>query len=346
MEARLRLSDFDYHLPPEKIAQHAVEPRDSSRLMVVSRNGGVEHHRFSDLPSYLEPGDVLVLNDTRVIPARLLGRRSTGARVEVLLIHPIESNTWRCMVNPGRRVRPGDSIVFSEELSGEVVERTEGGTRAVRFIHKGDFEEVLERTGLTPLPPYIKRDEPEEGDRTRYQTVYAEKPGAVAAPTAGLHFTKNVMDEIRSRGIDIARLTLHVGPGTFQPVKVDEIEKHRMDSERYEVGKDAAAAINAARGAGGRIVAVGTTAVRTLESVWDDHTGSVKAGSGWTDLFIRPGHHFRAVDVLLTNFHLPRSTLLMLVCAFAGRETTLSAYEEAKRAGYRFYSYGDCMLIL
>ncbi|HUX08792.1 MAG TPA: tRNA preQ1(34) S-adenosylmethionine ribosyltransferase-isomerase QueA [Acidobacteriota bacterium] len=341
----MRLSDFDYHLQQERIAQHPVEPRDSSRLMLVSRDGRFEHRRFHDFPSFLNPGDVLVLNDTRVIPARLIGHRSSGAKIEVLLVHPLSENIWRCMVNPGRKVRPGDTIVFSDELSGEVVKRTEGGTRAIRFIHEGELEELLQHTGQTPLPPYIRRKEPEEGDRERYQTVYAEKAGAVAAPTAGLHFTEEVLGRIRSHGIDIARLTLHVGPGTFQPVKVDEIDKHRMDSEWYEVSDEAAMMINAARSAGGRIIAVGTTAVRTLETVWDNNTGSVGHGTGWTNLFIRPGYKFRAVDALLTNFHLPRSTLLMLVCAFAGRETILSAYEEAKREGYRFYSYGDCMFI-
>jgi S-adenosylmethionine:tRNA ribosyltransferase-isomerase len=346
LEERLKLSDFDYHLPQGMIAQHPIEPRDGSRMMVLRRPSGIEHRQFRDFPSFLEPSDVLVLNDTRVIPARLLGRRSTGAQIEVLLIHPLNETTWRCMVNPGRKVRPGDTINFSPELSGEVVSRTEGGTRAIRFSFNGNFEGVLERTGLTPLPPYIKRNSPEEGDRLRYQTVYAEKAGAVAAPTAGLHFTENILEEVRSRGVRIARLTLHVGPGTFQPVKVEEIEKHRMDSEWYEVGTEAAETINAARSAGGRLVAVGTTAVRTLESVWDERSAAIMPGSGWTNLFIRPGHRFRAVDALLTNFHLPRSTLLMLVSAFAGRERILAAYEEAIRAGYRFYSYGDCMLIL
>jgi len=342
----LKLSDFDYHLPPELIAQHPAEPRDSSRMMLLRRDGGLDHMNFIDLPTLLDPGDTLVINDTLVIPARLLGRRTTGAKVEVLLLHRLSGDTWRCMVNSGRKVRPGDKIIFSDELSGEVVERTEGGTRAIRFIHEGDFEALLERTGLTPLPPYIKRPEPEEADRRCYQTVYAEHAGAVAAPTAGLHFTERVLHGIKKRGVEIARLTLHVGLGTFQPVKVEEIEEHRMEREWYEISAKAAEAINSRRTRGGRVIAVGTTAVRALESSWDDKAGRLVSGAGWTNLFIRPGYSFRAVDAMLTNFHLPRSTLLMLVSAFAGREAIMRAYEEAKRMGYRFYSYGDCMLIL
>ena len=347
MEVRLKLSDFDYNLPPEMIAQHAAEPRDSSRMMVLRRGTGrVTHHGFRDLPGFLELGDLLVLNDTRVIPARLLGRRSSGGRIKVLLLHRIEGDTWRCMVNPGRKVRPGDTIVFSDELTGEVVDRTEGGTRAIRFESDCDFDAVLQRTGITPLPPYIRRDEPEEGDRERYQTIYAERPGAVAAPTAGLHFTERVFDELAERGVGTVRLTLHVGPGTFQPVKVDDVDGHRMDGEWYELSEETAAVINETRPSGGRVVAVGTTAVRTLETAWNESTGRVEPGSGWTELFIRPGHRFGAVDAMLTNFHLPRSTLLMLVSTFAGREAILAAYAEAVREGYRFYSYGDCMLIL
>ena len=346
-EARLKLADFDYELPPGMIAQHAAEPRDSSRLLLLRRSsGGLSHHVFRELPGLLERGDLLVLNDTRVIPARMLGRRSSGGRIEVLLLHRIEDDTWRCMVNPGRKIHPGDTIVFSDELSGKVIDRTEGGTRSIRFESDGDFDAVLQRTGITPLPPYIRRDEPEEGDRERYQTIYAERPGAVAAPTAGLHFTERVLGELAEHGVETVRLTLHVGPGTFRPVKVEDIDEHRMDGEWYELSEESAARINETRSAGRRVVAVGTTAVRSLESAWDGSSGRIEPGSGWTELFIRPGHRFGAVDAMLTNFHLPRSTLLMLVSAFAGRETILAAYAEAVRQGYRFYSYGDYMLIL
>ena len=343
----MHASEFDYFLPPELIAQHPVVPRDASRMMLLDRSEGrVEHLAFRDLPSLLQSGDLLVANDTRVIPARLIGHRSTGARVEVLLLHCLEKQTWRCMVNPGRKVKPGDNLTFSDELTGEVLERMEGGTRSIQFVCRDDFETVLERTGQTPLPPYISRPQPDPADREKYQTVFAQQPGAVAAPTAGLHFSDSVVGQIKEHGICLARITLHVGLGTFQPVKTGEIDQHKMDNEWYEISAETAELINETKSAGRQVIAVGTTVVRTLESAWDSRNRRVKAYSGWTDLFIRPGYDFRVVDALLTNFHLPRSTLLMLVSAFAGREFTLRAYEEAIREGYRFYSYGDCMLIM
>lgn len=342
-----KVSLFDYDLPVELIAQHPVEPRDASRMLVLDRTAGaVEHRTFRHLPSFLRTDDLLVLNDTRVIPARLSGRRETGASVEVLLLNRMRVGIWRCLVNPGRKVRPGDRIVFGPGLTGEVEERLEEGARSIRFIHEGSFESVLEQLGSAPLPPYIKRSKPDPADRRRYQTIYAEHPGAVAAPTAGLHFSEKILKEIEDRGIRIVCLTLHVGLGTFRPVKVENVEEHRMDSEWFEIGSEAADHINLTKEKGGRIVAVGTTVVRSLESAWDDSTGSLTAGSGLTDLFITPGFRFSVVDLLLTNFHLPRSTLLMLVSAFAGREQILAAYKEAINEKYRFYSYGDCMLIL
>ncbi len=345
----MKLSLFDYRLPPELIAQRPAEPRDSSQMMVLDREGGgIEHRGFRELPALLRPGDLLVVNETRVIPARLIGRRSSGARVEILLLHRLDGGCWRCLVSPGRRVRPGDEIDFGQGVSGEVVERTGGGTRSVRFRHegRGEFLEALERVGRTPLPPYIKRPEPDPADRERYQTVFASSPGAVAAPTAGLHFTPGVLGKLRERGVETARLTLHVGLGTFRPVEVENIEEHRMDAEWFEIGAGAAEKINAVRSAGGRLVAVGTTVVRSLESAWNVEAGAVRPTSGWTELFISPGYRFRSIDALLTNFHLPRSSLLMLVCALAGREAILAAYAEAIERRYRFYSYGDCMLIV
>ena len=324
--------DFDYHLPEEWIAQEPA-PRGESRLLVLDAEGTDRHRRVRDLPGLLRPGDLLVLNDTRVIPARLYGHRGEG-RMEVLLVEKLADREWEALVRPGRRARPGTEILF-EDLSAEVVDKREDRYR-LRFSEP--VEPHLDRLGHVPLPPYIHRPD-EASDRERYQTVFARTPGAIAAPTAGLHFSEQLLEEIAAAGIGIAWVTLHVGIGTFKPVSAERVEDHRMDRERYEVGEETAEAIRRTRESGGRIVAVGTTVVRTLES-----SGGA-AGSGSTDLFITPGFRFRVVDVLLTNFHLPRSTLLMLVSAFAGRERVLAAYEEAIREGYRFYSYGDAMLV-
>ncbi len=324
--------DFDYELPEERIAQEPA-PRGESRLLVLDAEGRQRHRQVRDLPTLLRPGDLLVLNDTRVIPARLYGHRGEG-KMEILLVEKLEDREWEALVRPGRRARPGTVIVF-EGLSAEVIDKREDRYR-LRFSEP--VEPHLDRLGHIPLPPYIHRPD-EASDRDRYQTVFARTPGAIAAPTAGLHFSEKLLEEIAAAGIGIARVTLHVGIGTFKPVSAERVEDHQMDRERYEVGEETAEAIRRTRESGGRIVAVGTTVVRTLES------SAGMAGSGATELFITPGFRFRVVDVLLTNFHLPRSTLLMLVSALAGRERVLAAYEEAIREGYRFYSYGDAMLV-
>jgi len=336
-------SDFDYDLPPASIAQEPA-PRGESRLLVVDRPAPERHSRVRDLPRLLRPGDLLVLNDTRVIPARLYGRSAGGGKMEILLIERTAEREWEALVKPGKRARPGALIEIAEGLAAEVLEKREEGA-AHRYLLRFSepIEPHLERLGHIPLPPYIHRPDTPE-DRERYQTVYARSPGAVAAPTAGLHFSEELLREIEAAGIETARVTLHVGIGTFKPVAAERIEEHRMDRERYEIGEAAAEAIRRAREAGRRIVAVGTTVVRTLEGAAAVEEGEVRAGSGATELFITPGFRFQAVDVLLTNFHLPRSTLLMLVSAFAGRERVLAFYEEAVREGYRFYSYGDAML--
>lgn len=334
-------SDFDYDLPASSIAQEPA-PRGESRLLVLDRTGPERHARVRDLPRLLRPGDLLVLNDTRVIPARLYGRSAGGGKMEILLIEPVGEREWDALVKPGRRARPGARFEIGEELTAEVIDKREDGRYRLRFSEP--VEPHLERLGHIPLPPYIHRPEAPE-DRERYQTVYASQPGAVAAPTAGVHFTGELLREIEGAGIEIAQVTLHVGIGTFKPVSAERIEEHRMERERYEIGEETAGAIRHAREAGRRIVAVGTTVVRTLEGAALAGGGEVRTGSGSTDLFITPGFRFQVVDALLTNFHLPRSTLLMLVSAFAGRERVLAAYEEAAREGYRFYSYGDAMLL-
>jgi S-adenosylmethionine:tRNA ribosyltransferase-isomerase len=342
----MRLADFDYALPQRLIAQQPVSPREASRLLVLDRaTGAITHRIFRDIGDYLRPGDVLVLNDTRVLPARLRGRRRrTGGAVELLLVHPMTDGAWEALVRPSGRLRPGTVVeVGPDAVPVEIGERLSGGRRLVRLAPEGQpgstLLDLMHRVGEMPLPPYIKQrlDDPE-----LYQTVYARADGAVAAPTAGLHFTPGLLDRLRGQGIRTVTLTLHVGLGTFQPVVEDDIHRHRMEPEYYSIAADAASAINARRG---RLVAVGTTVVRTLETAVG-HDGGVTAGSGWTDLFITPGFHFRLIDVLVTNFHLPRTTLLMLVAAFAGRETILRAYEHAIREQYRFYSFGDAMLIL
>jgi S-adenosylmethionine:tRNA ribosyltransferase-isomerase len=336
-------SDFDYELPAASIAQEAA-PRGESRLLVLDRTGPERCSRVSDLPRLLTPGDLLVLNDTRVIPARLYGRSAGGGKMEILLIEPVGGREWDALVKPGRRARPGARIEITEGLAAEVVDKREDGpAHRYRLRFSEPIEPHLDRLGHIPLPPYIHRPDTAE-DRERYQTVYALRPGAVAAPTAGLHFTEGLLREIEGTGVEIARVTLHVGIGTFKPVDAERIEEHRMERERYEIGEEAAGAVRRAREAGRRIVAVGTTVVRTLEGAAVAGGGEVRAGSGATDLFITPGFRFQVVDALLTNFHLPRSTLLMLVSALAGRERVMAAYEEAIREGYRFYSYGDAML--
>ena len=334
-------SDFEYSLPEECIAQ-APAPRGESRLLHLNREGCCQHRRVSSLPSLLKRGDLLVVNDTKVIPARLFARRpDTGGRLELLLVEKISSTRWRSLAKPGKRARPGISFELDPQLGVEVVKKLDEGCIEIDFSEP--VEPHLDRLGHMPLPPYIRRDD-QKADQTDYQTVYAEQPGAIAAPTAGLHFTRALLDEIQSAGIGLATITLHVGIGTFRPVSVERVDRHRMDFECFEISEEAALAFRETRSQGGRIVAVGTTVVRTLESVMAAQ-GDINATNGKTDLFIRPGFHFQAVDLLLTNFHLPRSTLLMLVCAFAGRQPVLDAYNEALMAGYRFYSYGDCMLV-
>jgi S-adenosylmethionine:tRNA ribosyltransferase-isomerase len=341
----LRLDDFDYQLPEELIAQEPLQKREESRLLVLERETGRVYHRmFPDIITYLKAGDALVLNDTRVIPARLLGQKKrSGGLVEVLLLHRLSGNRWEALVRPGRRLQLGTEIVFgSGDLSCRVAEALPDGVRVLDFSCDGIFEEALQRLGEMPLPPYIKK---KLSDNERYQTVYASESGSAAAPTAGLHFTTDLLGKVAAFGVESVYLTLHVGLGTFSPVKVQNIKEHRMHSEFYSISCSSASALNSRRSEGGRIVAVGTTSCRVLETVADS-CGSVAAGSGWTDIFLYPGYKFKAVDVLLTNFHLPRSTLLMLVSAFAGRENTLEAYHEAVRERYRFFSFGDAMLII
>ncbi len=342
----MKTSDFDYELPRELIAQYPADRRDESRLLVVRRDGGaLEHRRFRDVGEYFEPGDVLVVNESEVIPARLLGRRSGGGRAEMFLLRDLADHRWEVLVRPGARIREGAELSFGDgQLMARVEEVLPDGKRVVSLSAPGDIAAAAERLGAVPLPPYIDR-EPEPADSQRYQTVYARVPGAVAAPTAGLHFTEELLAELGAAGVATARLTLHVGIGTFRPVAVEDPADHRMENERFDVPVAAADEINEARDAGGKVIAVGTTSVRTLESVAGED-GHVEAGSGSTDLFIRPPCRFKCVDVLLTNFHLPKSTLLMLVSAFAGRERVLDAYAEAVRERYRFYSYGDAMLLL
>ncbi|MFL6196398.1 MAG: tRNA preQ1(34) S-adenosylmethionine ribosyltransferase-isomerase QueA [Thermoanaerobaculia bacterium] len=337
----MRTQDFDYDLPEASIAQEPA-PRGESRLLAVGRSGPERHLRVRDLPRLLRPGDLLVLNDTRVIPARLFGRSAGGGRMEVLLVERLGELEWDALVKPGRRARPGARIEIAEGFAAEVIDKREDGRHRLRFPEP--VEPYLERLGHIPLPPYIHRPDTPE-DRERYQTVYARNPGAVAAPTAGLHFTGDLLREIEEAGVGIARVTLHVGSGTFRPVSAERIEEHRMDHERYEIDEEAAEAIRSAREGQRRVVAVGTTVVRTLEGAAAAGGGEIRPGAGSTDLFITPGFPFQVVDALMTNFHLPRSTLLMLVSAFAGRERILAAYEEAVREGYRFYSYGDAMFL-
>ncbi len=340
----MKTSDFYYDLPEELIAQDPLEDRSSSRLMVLDKEtGAVSHHVFRDIVDYLQKGDCLVLNNTKVLPARLIGHREgqTG-RVEVLLLKRKSDNIWETLVKPGKKCRPGAKLDFGEGLlKAEVLDVVEDGNRLVQFTFDGIFEEILDRLGQMPLPPYITH---ELKDKNRYQTVYAKHEGSAAAPTAGLHFTPQLLQEIRDKGVEIAEVTLHVGLGTFRPVKVEDVTNHHMHSEFYQIDEETADKINRCREAGGRIISVGTTSTRTLETAAAPD-GSLKACSGWTDIFIYPGYEFKVVDALITNFHLPESTLVMLVSALAGKEHILSAYEEAVRERYRFFSFGDAMLI-
>ncbi len=339
----MKVSDFDYELPEELIAQDPLADRSSSRLLVLDKEtGAVRHDVFRNIKNELHPGDCLVINNTRVIPARLFGtREGTGGAVELLLLKRISGDVWETLVRPGKKARPGMRIVFSDKLSAEVTEIVDDGNRLVKFEYDGIFEEILDELGEMPLPPYITH---KLADPERYQTVYAKYKGSAAAPTAGLHFTPELLAEIREMGVQIAEVTLHVGLGTFRPVKVDDVKDHHMHSEFYKIDAETAEKINQAKAAGGRIIAVGTTSCRTLESAADEN-GIVYAGSDNTEIFIYPGYQFKAVDALITNFHLPKSTLMMLVSALAGREHIMKAYKEAVDLRYRFFSFGDAMFI-
>ena len=341
----MNVKDFYFELPQELIAQDPLEDRAASRLLVLDKKtGDITHRGFRDVLEYLHPGDCLVINDTKVIPARLYGvKRDTGAKIEVLLLKRREKDVWETLVKPGKKAKPGTVLDFGDGiLTGTVEETVDEGNRLIRFSYEGIFEEILDRLGQMPLPPYITH---QLKDKNRYQTVYAKHDGSAAAPTAGLHFTKELLKEIQEKGVEIAHVTLHVGLGTFRPVKVENVQDHHMHSEFYIVEESEAEKINRAKQAGNRVVCVGTTSCRTVESASPEE-GLVKAGTGWTDIFIYPGYRFKVLDALITNFHLPESTLVMLVSALAGREHILHAYEEAIKERYRFFSFGDAMLIL
>lgn len=339
----MKTDDFDYYLPEELIAQHPAEKRDHARLLVLDRETGeVTDKYFYDIIDYLNPGDVLVMNDTRVIPARLFGHREDKEEsIEVFLLHNTEGKTWECLVRPGKKMKIGTKIIFSEDLSGQVKDIKEDGNRIIEFSYEGIFNEILDKLGNVPLPPYIKEElkEPEE-----YQTVYSKNPGSVAAPTAGLHFTKDLLNEIEEKGIKLAYLTLNVGLGTFRPVSVEDVNDHKMHSEFYTLSQETADIINDARDSGHRVIATGTTSIRTLESVYKK-CGKITEDSGWTDIFIYPGFEYKVVDAFITNFHLPKSTLVMLVAAFTSREMILDTYKYAVDNKYRFFSFGDAMFI-
>lgn len=343
----MKLSDFKYEVPEELIAQYPVDKRDESRLMVLDRKtGSREHHVFKDIVNFLNEGDALVLNETRVFPARLFGtKEKTDARVELLLLRQLETTMWEALVKPARKVRVGNRIQITEDFGCDVIDNTTSGGRVVRFDYNGnDFFNILNEVGQSPLPPYIKRDA-EDLDKEKYQTVFAKKVGAVAAPTAGLHFTEDLLETIRNKGVKIVPLVLHVGLGTFRPIKVEDLTRHQMDSEYYEISDESAEQINEVKRNGGRVVAVGTSTVRTLETM-ANADNMVKSGTGWTDKFIYPPYKFKIIDALVTNFHLSGSTLFLLTCALAGKEPMMEAYQEAIENNYRFYSYGDAMLIL
>lgn len=339
----MKTSDFNYYLPEELIAQTPLEHRDDSRLMTLDKHTGkVGHQHFYDLPKYLRAGDCLILNNSRVLPARLIGHRPTGGACEVLLLKDRGEDLWECLVRPGRKLKPGATVQFGEgQLNAEIEAEIEDGKRLVRFHYKGIFLEVLEQLGRMPLPPYIKA---ELQDNERYQTVYSKVLGSAAAPTAGLHFTPELLEQIQAMGVKLAYVTLHVGLGTFRPVKAEDIEEHEMHSEYCEIPQETADIINETKRNGGRVICVGTTSCRTVES-FASEDGTMTARSGWTNIFIYPGYRFKAMDALVTNFHLPESTLIMLVSALAGRDHVLAAYEEAVRERYRFFSFGDAMFI-
>ena len=339
----MKTDDFDYYLPEELIAQHPAEKRDHARLLVLDKKTGEKEDKyFYDIIDYLNPGDVLVMNDTRVIPARLFGHREDKEEsIEVFLLHNIEGKTWECLVRPGKKMKIGTKIIFSEELSAEVKDIKKDGNRVIEFFYEGIFNEILDRLGNMPLPPYIKEelDEPEE-----YQTVYSKNPGSVAAPTAGLHFTKELLNQIEQKGIKLAYLTLNVGLGTFRPVSVEDVNDHKMHSEFYTISQETADVINQAHANGKRVIATGTTTIRTLETVFKNK-GELTADSGWTDIFIYPGFEYKVVDALITNFHLPKSTLVMLVAALTSKDMILDTYRYAVEEKYRFFSFGDAMFI-
>lgn len=339
----MKTSDFWYDLPEELIAQTPLKDRDTSRLLVLDRETGrLQHQHFYDILDYLNPGDCLIMNDSRVLPARLLGHRPTGGAAELLLLRDLGDNRWECLARPGRKLQPGQDVIFGDgELSATIREICDDGNRVVEFRYKGIFLEVLERLGKMPLPPYIKA---ELQDQERYQTVYSREVGSAAAPTAGLHFTNDLLERIRAKGVNTGFVTLHVGLGTFRPVKAEEIADHHMHSELCMISEETAELINKTKENGGRVICVGTTSCRTLESLVGDD-GRFKACSRWTDIFIYPGYQFKAMDGLITNFHLPESTLVMLVSAFAGKESILRAYGEAVKERYRFFSFGDAMFI-
>ncbi len=340
----MNVSDFYYDLPEELIAQTPIEKRDESRLMVLNRDKQtIEHKTFKDIIDYLEPGDCLVRNNTKVIPARLYGKKATGAKIEFLLLNRIEGDIWECIVRPGHKLKPGTEVEFGEGiLKGTVLDIMPGGTRKVEFKYEGIFNEILDKIGLMPLPPYIHES---LKDKDRYQTVYAKYDGSAAAPTAGLHFTPELFEKIKAKGIDVANVTLHVGIGTFRPVKVENVEEHHMHSEHFYIKQEDVDKINNAKKNGKRVIAVGTTSCRVLETIADEN-GMVKATEGDTQIFIYPGYKYKCLDGLVTNFHLPESTLIMLVSALAGRDYIMKAYNEAVKERYRFFSFGDAMLIL
>jgi S-adenosylmethionine:tRNA ribosyltransferase-isomerase len=343
----VHLSDFDYDLPDDLIAQHPLPERDASRMLVVNRaDGTIRDSEFILLPNYLRAGDCLVLNNTRVFPARLIGSRvPTGGTVELLLLNEIEPTVWRVLARPARRLKPGTRVSFgNSRLTAVVTTTNDDGTRVVEFDSGNRLHEIIGQIGQTPLPPYIKRDDSAEDDRERYQTIYARESGAIAAPTAGLHFTPRVLERLKNAGVAVAEITLHVGYGTFEPVRVDDVSRHRVMPEAFVIDANTAECINGSRTSGGRVIAVGTTTTRALESA--SVNGMISATAGMANLTVTPGYEFKAVDALLTNFHLPKSSLLLLVSAFAGRELILEAYRHAVRERYRFYSYGDCMLIV
>jgi S-adenosylmethionine:tRNA ribosyltransferase-isomerase len=340
------ISEFDYELPEELIAQHPLDERSASRMLVVDRaNDDFSDHIFSELPTFLREGDLVVINNTKVFPARLIGRSETGANIELFLVEEGAEGVWEALARPARRLRAGKRVFFGDELTGEIVEKTADGKVIVRFEAAAGVDRLIDEVGQTPLPPYIKRDEGSDGDRERYQTVYAKQRGAIAAPTAGLHFTADVLGGVKDKGVDIAEITLHVGYGTFEPVRVDNVADHRVVAERYSIDDPTAQMLNDTKAGGRRIIAIGTTTTRALESNLAENA-SFSAGGHAAELTITPGYKFRAIDALLTNFHLPQSSLLVLTSTFGGHELIMSAYAHAVAERYRFYSYGDCMLVI